>query len=207
MSDIKLNFINNSNDANNSQVVIFQQNMAEDYRPNPVAWKVIRECGPGMNHPFVYESSLMICANDAFGNFTPKQAAVEGQAFEMVHGTTGCVLQQADHPARENTIEIANHLDKGVIGMHFYRNGRLLSTRTGMPPGQKGMLAFRPSILIGVVSQITEGDVMDDAILEQLNTEISLNGIVSADIVMTGGGAGEEAVPFSFRVENIIRQH
>ncbi|MGK4568066.1 hypothetical protein [Flavobacterium sp. 3HN19-14] len=44
MSDIKLNFINNSNDANNSQIVIFQKNYAED-NLNPVAWKVIRECG------------------------------------------------------------------------------------------------------------------------------------------------------------------
>ncbi len=207
MSNIKLNFINNSNDANNSQIVIFQQSVAEDFKPNPVAWKVIRECGPGMNHPFVYESDLMICANDAFGNFTPKQSAQEGQAFEMVHSPTGCILQPADYPARDHTIEIANHLERGVIGMHFYRNGKLLSTRVGMPPGQKGMLAFRPSLHIGVVSEMAEGDMMDDAILEQIKTEISLQGIISADIVMTGGGAGEDAAPFSFRIENIIRQY
>ncbi|MGK4568065.1 hypothetical protein [Flavobacterium sp. 3HN19-14] len=129
------------------------------------------------------------------------------QAFEMVHSPTGVVLQQADHPSTELTLEVANHLQKGIIGMHFYRNGRLVATRTGMPPGQKGILLLRPSIFIGVVSEMTEGEVINQAILEQIKTEISLNGIVGADIVMTGGGAGEDAVPFSFRIENVIREH
>ena len=40
MADIKLNFINASNDANNSQVVIFQQN---ENSPSEIvsAWKIV----------------------------------------------------------------------------------------------------------------------------------------------------------------------
>ena len=46
------------------------------------------------------------------------------------------------------------------------------------------------AIWIGVVSQIEQGQVMNSAILSDINTEISLLGISRADIVMRGGGAG-----------------
>eukprot|EP01034_Spumella_vulgaris_P010719 gene10719-13603_t len=49
-------------------------------------------------------------------------------------------------------------------------------------------LNFKPSIWIGVVSQIHEGEVLDSAILSTINTELSLLGITKANLTMTGGG-------------------
>ena len=72
-----------------------------------------------------------------------------------------------------------------------------------MAPGQKAVFAFKPTIFIGVVSEVAEGDVMDSAVISDINTEISLLGIASADIVMTGGGTGPDAVPFAFNLENV----
>ena len=37
--DIQLNFINNSNDVNNSEIVIFQKNVATDFDELAVAWQ------------------------------------------------------------------------------------------------------------------------------------------------------------------------
>jgi hypothetical protein len=37
-----------------------------------------------------------------------------------------------------------------------------------------------------------------------VNTEISLEGIASADIVMTGGGSGSSAQPFVFSLQNVV---
>jgi len=54
-----------------------------------------------------------------------------------------------------------------------------------------------------VVSQLEEGDVMNSAIISQVNSEINLFGISSADIVMTGGGPGKLSVSFNFSLENI----
>ena len=45
---------------------------------------------------------------------------------------------------------------------------------------------------------------MNSAILSDINTELSLLGIQSADIVMTGGGAGPQATPFEFTLENVV---
>ncbi|HEU4562180.1 MAG TPA: hypothetical protein VFS20_30405, partial [Longimicrobium sp.] len=55
MSDIQITFINNSNDANNSQVVIFQQNVATNYDEAMVAWRVIHATsGHSETFPFPY---------------------------------------------------------------------------------------------------------------------------------------------------------
>jgi hypothetical protein len=45
--------------------------------------------------------------------------------------------------------------------------------------------------------------VVDSAILSNINTEISLFGIASADIIMTGGGTGPDETPFVFTLTNV----
>ncbi|MDC0684919.1 hypothetical protein [Sorangium atrum] len=40
--------------------------------------------------------------------------------------------------------------------------------------------------------------------ISSVNTELSLLGIASADIVMAGGGAGVDSTPFVFTLENIV---
>jgi hypothetical protein len=63
---------------------------------------------------------------------------------------------------------------------------------------------FQPTIWIGAVSQVTQGQVMNSAIVDQVNTELSLLGLASADIVMTGGGPGKSSQPFSFSLQNVV---
>jgi hypothetical protein len=46
--------------------------------------------------------------------------------------------------------------------------------------------------------------VMNSAIMSCVNTELSLLGIASADIVLTGGGPGRDSSPFQFSLENVV---
>jgi hypothetical protein len=202
MNTIKLNFINRSNDTNNSRVVIFQQNVAEDSLP--IAWKVIQNCGRLDNHPFKFPMNIQVSAGDSYGNYTPQISAYDSQAFDMVMDASGDILQLSTTPASNPyEIEIRNQLKLGAISANCYRDGKLLAVKSGLAPGQKAVFEFQPRIYIGVVSQIEEGDVMNAAIISQVNTEINLFGITSADIVMTGGGSGASATPFNFTLENI----
>ncbi|MFQ3226675.1 MAG: hypothetical protein ACI8RW_000051 [Porticoccaceae bacterium] len=202
--NIKLNLINRSNDTNNSQIVIFQKNVAEDFDELAVAWRVIQNCDRNDNHAFNYPLEFQVCANDSCGNFTPQLTAYDGEAFEMVKDTSGDVLSKSSDPAvSAKEVEINNNLSKGAISCNIYRDGKLVAAKTNVAPGQKGVFQFHPTIFIGTASQITEGDVMKSAIIQQINTEISLFGIQSADIVMTGGGSGPGASEFNFHLENI----
>jgi hypothetical protein len=101
-------------------------------------------------------------------------------------------------------VQVLNALPKGAINVGCYKDGKLLALKTSIAPQQKAVFEFKPTLWIGVVSQIEQGQVMNSAILSHINTEISLLGIASADIVMTGGGPGSNSTPFAFNLENVV---
>ena len=201
---IELNLINRSADTNNSDVVIFQQNVAEDVGEIAVAWRVIKNLGSGWNHPFTYSLSPEVGAGDSWGNLSPRLKAENGDRFEMIKDNAGNVLKRSSHPATSpEEIEIANNLPEGAVDALIYRDGLIAARKSSVAPGEKAVFQFKPTIWVGVVSEISEGDLMNSAILSTVNTEISLLGIEAADLVWTGGGAGATATEFNFTLENV----
>lgn len=203
--DIALNFINQSNDANNSQIVIFQKNVAAGYNELAVAWQVIQNCGAGDNHPFTYPMTMQVGASDSYGNFTPKLDAQPGQGFSVSYTTSGDTLAPSGTSNYPTEVQVLNALPQGAINANIYKGGTLLATKTAIAPQQMAAFQFNPTIWIGAVSQVVQGQVMDSAIVQSVNTELSLLGISAADIVMTGGGPGINSQPFLFTLQNVVR--
>lgn len=202
--DIHLTFINNSDDVNNSDIVIFQKNVAVNFEEPAVAWKVIKNCGRNWTHPFTYPMDFEVAAQDSWGNVSNLQPGQNGQRWMVVRSTSGDVLSLDSNPASSmNEVEIQNSLTQGSINAQIYKDGKLLATKTGLAPQQKGVFEFKPTIWVGVVSELEEGDVMNSAVLDDINTEISLFGITKANIIMTGGGTGPDARPYTFTLEPI----
>ncbi|WP_323119112.1 hypothetical protein [Burkholderia alba] len=202
--DIKLNFINRSNDVNNSQIVIFQKNVATDFSELAIAWKVITNCGRGDNHPFVFPIRTTVTASDADGNYMPQRPAQNGQMFSVVRAASGNVLALAGASSSSREIQLRNDLRKGAIAVSAFKDGRLLARKTGVVPGQKAVFEFKPTLWIGTASQIEEGATLNSAVISDINTELSLLGVASADIVMSGGGGGTAAVSYQFQLANVI---
>ncbi|WDD91122.1 hypothetical protein Bsp3421_001017 [Burkholderia sp. FERM BP-3421] len=202
--DIKLNFINRSNDVNNSQIVIFQKNVATDFDELAIAWKVITYCGRGDNHPFVFPVRTTLTASDSDGNFMPQRPAQNGQMFSVARSASGNVLSLAGASSSSREIQLRNDLRKGAISVSAFKDNRLLARKTGVVPGQKAVFEFKPTLWIGTASQIEEGATLNSAVISDINTELTLLGVASADIVMTGGGGGSAAVPYQFQLANVI---
>lgn len=202
--NIQLNFINNSNDTNNSEIVIFQKNVATNFDELAVAWQVIKYCGQGDNHPFTFPLGMQVGASDSYGNYTPQLPAQNGQQFQMMLTTSGDRLVAAGSGTSATEVQVLNNLPKGAINASIYKAGKLLATKTSIAPQQKAVFEFKPTIWIGVASQVVQGQVMNSAIISSINTELSLLGIASADIVMTGGGPGAQARPFEFSLQNLV---
>ncbi len=196
-----LGFINDSNDKNNSEIVIFQETAPAG--DTVVAWLVIQNCGRGDNHPFAYSSDIAVGASDSYGNFTPRFPAEPGQVWELVRKTSGDQLQLSSQTAPPGAYGVSNALASGAVGARIYRNDKLYTVWDGIQPHQTAVFEFKPTIFIGAVSQVEEGQVLNAALLSQISTEISLIGIASADIVMTGGGSGPDAKPFVFTLQNV----
>lgn len=200
--DIDITFINNSEDMNNSEVVIFQKNVATNFEEIAVAWRVIKNCGRNWTHQFAYPMDFEVAAADSYGNVSDKQNAENGQKWDVVYSNSGDVLQLDNNPASSYTeVEVKNTLSTGSIDAQIYKDGKLLATKTGVSPQQKATFEFKPTIWVGVVSQVAQGSIMNSAILSDINTEISLLGITSANLIMTGGGTGPKATPFKFTLE------
>lgn len=197
--DIEITFINQSNDMNNSSVVIFQKNEATSMGEIAVAWTVIRNCGRNWTHKFRYPQDTYVAAADSFGNVSNPHLAADGQKWMVVNTSSGHEFALDPTPASSPTeIEIKNALSQGSVDAQIYKDGRLLATKTGLSPEQKAVFSFKPTIYVGVVSEIQQGDIMNSAILSDINTEISLLGITKANLIMTGGGVGPDAAPFQF---------
>lgn len=200
--DIQLTFINESNDVSNSSVVIFQKNTAASAEELAVAWEVIENASQGASYPFILPEAFQVSASDSYGNSLT--SVPSGGHYSAVNTASGTALQATGTAASTAGATISNDLPEGAIDATIYKDGKLLATKTGIAPGESATFHFKPTIWIGVISQVQQGQVMDSAIISQVNTELSLLGITSANIVMTGGGTGPSSMPFEFELENLV---
>ncbi len=204
--NIALRLINRSNDRGNSEVVLFQRNVVPELEELAIAWRVIRYCGRDCIHPFAYSTDVEIGLGDDHGNFSPRLAAERGMRFTVASHPGGKPrLSSALDGASHADIEVVNQLGRGAVNVNAFVSGRLMAAKSAVAPGQKAVFRFTPVLWVGVGSQIEESRALSSAVLSSANTPIELAGIASADIVMTGGGAGESAQPFRFELENVVR--
>jgi hypothetical protein len=101
-------------------------------------------------------------------------------------------------------IPLHNDLCKGATAVSAFKDGRLLAHKTGFVPGQKAVFEFKPTPWIGAASQIEEGATLNSAAISDIDTKLTLLGLASADIVMTGGGGGSAAAPYRFQLANVV---
>ncbi|HLO94472.1 MAG TPA: hypothetical protein VK195_09150 [Burkholderiaceae bacterium] len=206
--DIKLNFVNRSEAGNTSEVVVFQKNQAMDMDALAVAWKIIRRCGRDCYHPLRYPQHYELAVRDSWGNFTPRLQAWPGQTFELSKGPAGGrqlrLVKRQDPSGGSGEIQVLNELRQGAVDICLYKAGFLLGRKTSVVPGQKALFRYRPTLWIGLASDLVQGSAFDSAVLPYEAQELSLLGLASADIVMSGGGAGPGASPYEFRLENVV---
>ncbi len=169
---------------------------------NARAWKVITNCGKCDYHPLAFSEQMEIGAMDKFGNHTPRMSAENGKLFHVTLTETGHKLSHKGSTTKSDEVQLQNDLAEGAIDANIYKVGKLLATRIAIAPGQNSTFQFQPTLWVGVIPTAVEGKVMGSAIISNVNTEFLLLGIVSADIVMTGGG--HCAVPFKFTLENVV---
>ncbi|MFK7783747.1 MAG: hypothetical protein AB8B56_01455 [Crocinitomicaceae bacterium] len=205
MGETKLNFINRSKEGNHPNIVIYQPNEASmSYDEMPIAWKVIEKCGIDETQSFSFASTLEVLLDDTLGNYTAPVQALEGRILEIKPGTLGPQLELLDKMTyNPSEFGVLNALRDGSYHVHCFRNGRLLSTREYLYPGEKALFRFSDTIAISVIPEAKEREEIDTSLIGETEVQFDLTGIGSADIIMTGG---EEDTPFTFSLENIEQE-
>ena len=187
-------------------IVIFQKNEYENQDNYAVAWQVLQNVNPNTNHSFTFPLYNHISVSDSYNDFSPLRKAEPGSGYDLVKSHSGDILQISTTLAEKpDEIEVRNKLSEGAINANIYKDGKLLAQEKDLLPGDKAVFKFSPTIYIANIPEIKEGDIINPQLVSQITTEINLSGIESADIVMTGGGSGPSATPFTFTLENIQR--
>lgn len=200
---VKLNFINRTDNGNKENILLFQANASDDSSTSTVAWKVIRHCGKHCSHPFFYSHEFEIGLGDEFGNYSPRLAAPSGSLFAVTACAVGRRLSCRGAADSCRTIVLRNELPRGAVNANIYSGGRLLASKNSIAPGQKARFEFKQTLSIGIATRVEEGQILDVASIDGTPTQLSLFGLVSADIVMTGGGTGSTASRYLFNLENL----
>lgn len=201
----ELRFINKSQGGVANDIVMFQLPVTSGYGEIAVAWKVIRYCGIGWYHPFTFSTDLEVSCSNEFGNHTPRIALSPGQVAALTQTPSGgrrLALTQTLTDASD--CEVRNGLARGAIDVNIFNNGQLLARKTAVAPQQKAVFQYRPTLWIGVASQIVEGAALNSAVIDSINTEFSILGVKSADIVLTGGGSGPNSTVYTFSMQNTV---
>jgi len=198
-SSVVLNYVNASDIVENFTVVVFQKNLAGS--TTAVAWRTLENVGQGDNHPFIYSNTYQIGASDSFGNLLGQLDAAPGQLFEVVSTLSGDTLQFLGESSQTRETQLINNLMVGSVGVLLYRDSLLLAEVNNVPPDQDAVFQMGTSLFFVVTSDVVQGESIPSSVISQ-STELSLLGIASADIILTGGGN----TPFQFNFQNVVFQ-
>ena len=202
--NIHRRLINYSDACTLTHVVFFQMNEL-DPEGIPLVWKVIHHCGYMNYHPFTYSTDLEISAGDSYGNYTAHMPAQPGTLYQAIRVPSGNQLAIKGKATNARQIQMVNDLPKGAVSANIFRSNRLLARQSPIAPRQRASFAFKPSIYVGTYSEIEAGEGLVAGVVPGRMIELSLLGLASADIIMTGGGTDEHAEPYQFHLDNIRR--
>lgn len=197
--NIELKVVNRSESAHQTNILLFQRNLASNMDERPIAWKVIRYCGRDCYHPVTYSTDYQVSINDEFGNYSPKLPITSGHAVSVSTSFGGRRLVARGSSAHSSEFEVYNDLLRGAVDVNIYSAQLLVARRTCVIPGQKATFSFKPQIWIGVASEVEQSSCLRAAVLQGANAHFSLVGVRSAELVITGGGGSA----FSFAMKNI----
>jgi hypothetical protein len=203
--DVRLKFWNRSRMRPLPEVVVLQQAGALSERIVPVAWEIIRHCGYGCYHPFVFSYDTEITVSDEYGNYSPHLSSVGGYSFSVKPLLRGRRLYRRGHSSGADQIEVCNDLVSGALDLHMLRSGSIVATAVAVPPGQKAVFATNSVIEIGFSGSLFQGRRLIGPAMPETVARFCLSGISSADIVLTDGGTVSNSDALTFLMENVVR--
>jgi hypothetical protein len=184
---IRLGFINETSAAPMPTVVVFQKNAAERFGATAIAWQIVPHAPPGGGSAIDFDAELTAGANDGYGGYLPRHDIAPGQALSVTAAPSGELFAAPVPATAADIVQVRNGLPNRPIEAAIYRSGRLLARKTRLQPGDTAPFRFEPAIWIGV-APVVEGQVMNPAMLAELDSCFSLEGVAAATIFMRGGG-------------------
>jgi hypothetical protein len=181
-----------------SQVVLFKKNSAAGADDAVLAWKVIR-CSAGQHTRVVVPFSQQIGVFDPCGAHAGLHDAFAGDMFDVAAGEgTPSLARSVGAAAGPNMVGVRNATAAGLLEVVLYKDGRPLCRRGAVAPATTAVFEVLPYLHVAVCPGVTEGGTVDAHAVAGA-TRISLLGLKSADLVLTGSAGHSQFQLFNQR--------
>lgn len=203
--NIRLNFVNCAQLAPNAAlptIVLFQRHDFSDGQVSAVAWKVIERCRPNWFHPVVLTDQVKLSTGDKFGNYSKLLAAAPGDVFRLDADPDGHRQLEQEESNEYGCVSVVNSLKDQAYDVCLFMRGQLFVERRSLLSHEQVDFALSSSLWVtvarpgvnqdalgprppGASRTLREGDDLGQRMLDNA-TEICLQGVASANIVMQG---------------------
>ena len=194
MNTITITYLNESDFRCVDVMVFTQNNVQSAFKARSTAWQVIKHIGQGSGRIIKYPLNTDVQVWWDTSSFSPVQSANLGEKFTIqadnndgANACPGYILAPTGPSNDSNEIAVANqvHQEQGV-DVKLFKDGRLLMVKEKMAFNTEAQFVLKPSLIFGVVSDITEGDTLDSDVMQEDFTKISLEGVESLTVTLKG---------------------
>lgn len=204
--DIQLNFINQSSDANNSNVVIFQKNTHPDFDAIATAWHVIEVASHGVPFHFAYSVD-----EHFIGAGTGSQMVAQPKTEYNVVNEDGrpVLVIDPNEKVDGNGYVFENLMEFELIDANVYNGGSKIASVPNVLPQQKVAIELEPNTLYIAINSknapMNDGDPLSSEFLAESDKhlKISLAGIKENTTLVLKGGGSE---PYTCELEKTVEE-
>ncbi len=210
MNDIELTFINDYQNMEFVDVVISQRNQKPlsgkpVYDETAIAWTVLKNCRYQQSYVFNFSTEIYMSVSVPGLATTPRTLVQYGQQWQVVQDSSGISLQQQGTTSSDDVFAVQNNMKEMPININLYRHGRLMATEEQVLPQQNATFSFDETIYMGINPGVREGDVLE-AMLSNFTSQLSLSGLLKADVRLIGYQEGFQNGSMSFILTNEVKQ-
>jgi hypothetical protein len=205
MSATQFKLINRSSGFYPADVMLSEPASCFDEQTMLFPWLLIRNCSEGFSHPFSYEQETELSLRDDCGNFSSPVALVPGLRYYIQQAGQKQHLVAGEH-TEDGRIEIFNDLAEGAPAICIQRSKRLTACRSNLVPGEIFSFRIPDALYFRKCSGRYSPRRVRELQADNYSTLLPAAGLLSADVVMTGGGYGAKAQRYSFHYEHVIKQ-
>lgn len=189
-TDINILYVNESNDEDNSSVLVFMKPTESNFAAESTAWQVIDNIGYNCWHKFTYTLNTSVIAmwdNGKSGTF-PMDVS-NGKTYVLKETKGGFSLQE--HEGRTtNEFDVINQVrTANGISVVAFKDSKPILTKNSIAKGEKAEFVFHPKLYFGLSSEYEVGDCVSSAVMSEEFKEVNLEGLKSLTVTMKGNAA------------------
>ncbi|MFS0519402.1 hypothetical protein ACEYW6_32555 [Nostoc sp. UIC 10607] len=190
-TNVDITFVNQSNDEDDSSVLVFMKPTESNFAAQSTAWQVIKNIGYNCWHKFTYTLDTSVVALWDNGNSgTFPIPTTNGKNYALKQSKGGFTLEEAGNGNAPNEFDVINKIATAHgISVVAYKDGNPILTKNTVAKGEKAEFVFHPKLYFGLNSEYEVGDTVSSAVMSEDFKEISLEGLKSITVAMTGNPA------------------